>query len=425
MTTGIHLKSTECELKRMSATVFLVWTVTMTFPSLALEGFLRHEPRYPAPVAETKSLFFGPAAMDSSISKLITISGTFNGALRWIKNHDITDARSQSQSDLYIRKLEIGLESNFSSGASAIAVLNSEWLGDYVNPGDGKITLDEIHLDLKSQTLPFYLVFGQRTQPFGIFENHLITDPMTQDAYETKKVGLSLGYNGPWKSDFSVTLYKGREHINHLLASQLIDTTRFVHNQEEHDDLSSFIISGSLSSDNGNFTLFTSCISEPGGGANDISANLGLSLTAPFLKNLVYEAEWMEALRREKLSALNHAFKENILSMSLAYQFILRKSSLKSRGLYSSRIAYHRSHPLQIAVRYEHLDDDGLAQKLQSWSVKDKMSIGGHFSFMEVNRRIVSIGVEIRNTRYRYHPSLEKKMHHGNQEVYAKLGIDF
>jgi hypothetical protein len=270
------------ELKN-KAIMSAIWgTLFMSFPSIAEVGSLLPVSGCAWPFAPNCPLSLLSIKNDSSIGKPIKISGTLNGGLRWMQNHHITDVHSQSASDLYIRKFEIGLASNFSSTASATAVLNSEWIGDYENSGDGKIAIDEVHLDLQSPNHPLYLVFGQRTQPFGIFENHLMTEPMTQDAYETKKVGMTAGYNGPLNSDFSITIYKGREHINHFLASQLIDTTRLTIAMEEHDDLSSLIFSASFSPEENNLTLFGSMISEPGKGTNNTSVGLGISLSPPF-----------------------------------------------------------------------------------------------------------------------------------------------
>jgi hypothetical protein len=63
-------------------------------------------------------------------------------------------------------------------------------------------------ITLQSETgFPLYLVVGQRTQPFGAFFAHFVTDPMSQDAYEVKQVGATVGYTARklWGLDLRVS----------------------------------------------------------------------------------------------------------------------------------------------------------------------------------------------------------------------------
>ncbi|NOY65079.1 MAG: hypothetical protein GXO97_06770 [Nitrospirae bacterium] len=158
-------------------------------------------------------------------SSPVSISGSIYGEYRWMRHRDITDPDTDSTSDLYLRKVELGTEVSLTHWAEASVVLNSEWIGDDINQGDEKVAVDEATLTLKGEGFPLYLVLGKRTQPFGVFENHLITDPMTQDAYETKRPGLTLGVEGPLGLDASLTVYKGEEQMNHLFESGLFEDT--------------------------------------------------------------------------------------------------------------------------------------------------------------------------------------------------------
>ncbi len=186
----------------------------------------------------------------------INLSGTLQGEARWMKYPGASYPESKSTSDLYLRIFELGIETNFLDWASGIAVLNSEWIGDYLNMGDEKLTVDEVHGDLRRDSLPFYLVFGKRTQPFGVFENHLVTDPMTQDAYETKKVGATVGVTGGMGLDVSVTLYKGDEQMGHLFQSGLFDTTVIIRNADPVRNVESYIGAVSLAPVNQLITMF-------------------------------------------------------------------------------------------------------------------------------------------------------------------------
>jgi len=297
--------------------------------------------------------------------------------------------------------------------------------GDSVNNGDEKITVDQAIITLQKEKFPFYLVMGKRTQPFGVFENHLVTDPMTQDAYETKKVGVTAGYTGPLGLDISATVYKGETQMDHLVASGLFEVTR---TGTTTDDVNSYILSASISPVKDHLKFFLGYLSEPGRGSRNNTASLGVSIGIPGLKNFRLDSEYMKALKRERYTGFTEAFKEGVFSVTGSYVFNTRERHEKIGGAELKEQKEHVSEePIELALRFEHFDDDGLAEKDSSWSAENRYSIGARYSFYQNEKKDVAayVGTEFRYTNYRLHSSLTNTRADNNKELFLKLGLSF
>ncbi|RJQ41208.1 MAG: LbtU family siderophore porin [Nitrospiraceae bacterium] len=358
-------------------------------------------------------------------TKRIKLSGLLEGEYRWKKYRDISDKNSDSTSDLYIRRLELGLDAELTDWIKANTVLNSEWIGDSVNNGDEKITADQATITLQKEDFPLYLVLGKRPQPFGVFENHLVTDPMTQDAYETKKVGITAGFTGPLDLDVSATVYKGEEQMDHLVASGLFEVTR---DGATGNDVGSYILSASVSPVKDHLNFFLSYLSEPGRGSRNDTASLGISAGIPGLKNLRLDSEYMKALKRERYLGFNEAFKEGVFSLTGSYVFNTRERHEKIGGAELKEQKAHVSEePIELALRFEHFDDDGLAEKTSSWSAENRYSAGARYSFYHDEKKDVTayVGTEFRYTNYRLHSSVVNTRADNNKELFLKLGLSF
>ncbi len=162
-------------------------------------------------IATANSANLPDSAFSRDWMNRVRITGSLLGEGRWQRYNALPLKTANAASDLYLRLVELGIESDIPGWGSGTCVLNSEWIGDYLNQSDERLQVDELHVDLARNSFPLYFVFGKRAQPFGVFENHLISDPITLDAHETKKVGATVGYTGPIEMDLSLTAYKGDE----------------------------------------------------------------------------------------------------------------------------------------------------------------------------------------------------------------------
>lgn len=365
-----------------------------------------------------------PEEKEEGWTDRINLSGLLEGEYRWMKHRDVSDKTSDSTSDLYVRRLELGLEAVLTDWIKAGAVINSEFIGDDVNQGDEKITVDEATITLQKEDFPLYLVMGKRAQPFGVFENHLITDPMTQDAFETKRVGITLGATGPLGLDVSATLYKGEEQMDHLVDSGLFEVTRA---GEATDDVGSYILSASISPLEDHLKFFVSFLSEPGRGSRNDTASLGLSAAIPGIEDFRIDGEYMKALKREKYEGLDEAFKEGVFSVTASYTFNNGDKEDIGGATFAERLAHILEEPIELALRYERFDDDELAEKTSSWSAKNRYSLGARYPFYRDEEKGLAafVATEYRYTDYRLHSSLRDTRADNNKEILVKVGVAF
>jgi hypothetical protein len=194
---------------------------------------------------------------------------------------------------------------------------------------------------------------GKRTQPFGLFETHFVTDPLTQDADETQTVGVSAGLKVPLETDLSLTFYKGRVQSDHLYASGLFDPAAAPVPAVTVARVDSWILSGISTPVKDIWTVFAACSSEPGAGRRMTTLGLGSNLVIPGLKNLQIDAEYMRALGREDVHDLGRSFRETAVSVTASYQFVLRPRTLRGGGNYRSRKSQRLSRPAEMALRFE------------------------------------------------------------------------
>jgi hypothetical protein len=365
------------------------------------------------------------AAPELSWMNKLRLSGNFEGDFRWMRFDDFTLPRSGSSSDLYLRMVDLAFEADLLDWVSSIVVLNSEWMGDYSHQGDERLTIDEVHFDIQSPDSLLYLVFGKRTQPFGLFENFLVTDPLTQDVYETKKVGLSLGLKGRHGLDLSVTAYKGEEQVNQFFGSGMVDSDAVPAPSEAAKQVNSFICAGSFSALQNDLYVFGAFQTEPGLRERNLSLNTGFNLTLPFLRNLVLDSEYMQALNRDIYPGLDRQFRESVLSVTAAYVFVMRKRTHRGGGSYLGRRSQIRAHPVELAGRFEYFGDDGMSAALGTWTGRNRYSLGGRYTFFEDGRLFVYLMTEYRHTVCRVPPGLRGSVARNDDEVYLRLGVDF
>jgi hypothetical protein len=357
-----------------------------------------------------------------SWTERVHLSGTLEGDFTWTKHSDITEKGSDSSTDLFISTVELGVEVEFTDWIMGNILFLAEDLG---TDDETDVTVDEALITLQKEEFPVYLVVGKRALPFGVFENHLVADPMTQDAYETNRVGATLGFTGPLGLDLSATLYKGEEMISHLFESELFDSDAIARQGDSaSDDVSSYVISASIEPLPEKLVLFGGFISEPGTGERNNTAGVGFNLV---IGGLRVDGEYMKAISREKYTGFSSEFKEGVFSLSAAYELIIREREVIGGALFAERKAHVVSEPLEFAVRYEHFDDDDMASDSQTWSVEDRYSAGARYAFYNsVETGLTTyVGFEYRHTDYRVHSSQIENIEDDNDELIVRLGVTF
>ncbi len=352
----------------------------------------------------------------------IALSLKVEGEGRWLGQRDVKNKKSGFTSDLFLRRAELGLEAKLVDFLQGRVVLTSEWLGtqktDHGQAADASLTVDEATLTITNERFPlFYGVVGKRTQPFGAFFSRLVTDPMSQDAYEVKQVGVTLGFRhqgtdmASWGKNFSLTFYRGEDQLNHFFESGLFDAGAVVRStsaglRRETKRVSSFVFASSLAPFK-DLILGTAYLSEPGDGRRNQTGAIWAGYN---WGRLSMEAEFFTALSRERYvlertgERYREPFKEKMLLLGLAYRPM---------------------NALELATRYGHLWDDGLADRAKSWSVRNRFSIGSGYTIYERGDIGVQILGEYRFTDYRKGGSGREVVAPNENGLFTKLSISY
>ena len=302
---------------------------------------------------------------------LFKVFGTLDNQGRWRDNRTIGARGAGSSSNLHIRRVFVGAEVTPVDFAVGTLAVQSEYVGTNRTDQDGSASatpqIDNASISLGRDDVPVYGVFGWRVQPFGGFYNHLIAEPMTQDVYEVKRAGATLGVKLPvWTSDLSATVYQGETQIARLFDANLFDTSVVTRTtseglREERDGLRSFTVAATAKPWP-ELTVGLGYLSEPG---DDRRNQTGAVWWAWSFGEVLAHAEYVLAFARERFwdrnagARLTDSVEERVLAAGVAYKLLP---------------------DLTLAGRYERFWDDGLASKPGIWSVKSRFSVGGTYA---------------------------------------------
>lgn len=280
----------------------------------------------------------GPLA---GIQDNVTISGKVEADYQYLDHRDRAVRNSDGTSDLYVSTVELGIEALINESTTANIIFKAEDIDKSDNADNNDVTgnpervsVDEATITIFNQEkCPFYAVLGKRGQPFGNFFTHTISDPITKSAYEIATTGVSMGYAPAdlYDLDLSFTVYKGEKVMDQVTGIGSAPGRNAGY--DASDDVESYIAGLSIAPIEG-LTLGAAFNSEPG----DDSRNNTLNAFAEFsMAGFTLDCEYFAAVKREKFTADNKTYKEKAFVAGLAYQVM---------------------EPLELAVRYEHFDND-------------------------------------------------------------------
>jgi hypothetical protein len=218
------------------------------------------------------------------------------------------------------------------------------WEEDDTEPVDvdeGFITLDG------EDVVPLYLNVGKLYVPFGNFESHFISDPLTLELGETRESALTVGYVNEWM-DVSVSAFNGDidetgedNHIESYVAAASFSVPEEV--------ISNFDIRAGVSyisniadsdglqdeDDDGNEII-------PGSEVKDYVEGLSAFLSISFMDKFFLECEYLGALDE---------FEPGELSFDGVKKF--------QPETWNVELAYAATDRLEVALKYEGGDDLG------------------------------------------------------------------
>jgi hypothetical protein len=328
----------------------------------------------------------------SALSDRLTFSGAIELDYSYADDSNTGDNTvNDSTSDLDIGTVELGIEVAFHEYVTGNFILK----GEALDTDDDRVFWDEATIRIQKEGFPLYFVGGKRGQPFGMFESHLINDPITQDCYEITKTGVTVGYTTDYL-DISATIYKGEELMTHLVDSEYGFERDNRPTYEETDDVSSYIGNITISPLD---TLMVSAYynSEPGDGDRNETAGISVHYE---IGMVTLDAEYIAAISREKHFTDNKEYNESAWFIGVAYQ---------------------AAEPLEISARYEAFDDDITGE--QDGHLTDRYSIGFTYTLFENDSFATNLMGEYRISNF-------EKESGGNaddnlNEAFLRLAIEF
>lgn len=340
----------------------------------------------------------------------LTISGAVEGTLSWQENRD-DEKNADSTSEVIIDTVELGVEAAIADWITGEIVLLAEDLG----AGGGALEVDEVAITLQKEALPIYLIAGKRVVPFGLFPGNFITDPMSMDAYETNAAGVTIGFTGPMDLDISATIYKGEEMMAKLFDSGLFSTDKIQRARaalgkdydDEWSDEWSYVLAAGIAPAGEKLALGVSYISEMG--HKERNNTLGFSLSSTPIEQLTINIEYIMAIKREDYynstpAKYAETFKEKVFFADIVFQ---------------------ATDSVSVAAKYEHFDDDDMADKSDTWSVKDRYAVAAFWTFYEKKNLNAFTGVEWRHSEHEVDSAVSAIVADSNNELFVKLGIGF
>lgn len=329
--------------------------------------------------------------MDTSESTMTNLLDkvTFSGAVEldysYAGDSDTGDNTiNDSTSDLDVGTVELGAEIAFHDYVTGNVVLKGENLD-----ADDNVFCDEAVIDIRKEGFAPYFTSGKGGLPFGAFESHIITDPLTQELYEIADTGMTIGFTpGSFGLDVSLAVYKGETLMTHMLEGAYgLDRTYLDENGAlpawrtggmsasycETDEVSSYIGNITLEPVEG-MGLGVFYNSEPGDNQRN---NTYGGMFHYEISKLTLDLEYITAAQREADSADNKEHKENALSGAIAFQV---------------------TDPIEIALRYEVFDDD--IPEEQDGHLDNRYSLGLNYGLFEKENFATGLSFEYRQSNY-------------------------
>ncbi len=327
-----------------------------------------------------------------SLGENITFSGAIELDYSYTDPRDVADKNSDSTSNLDIGTVQLGVEAQFHECVTGNFVLKGENLDS-----DNNIFWDEAIITIQKEGFPLYFVGGLRGQPFGVFNSHLINDPVTKDCYEVARTGVTLGFTPDLLGlDISATVYKGEVLADKLTEAGYGWARDPDPNPDPTDDVDSYIFNLSIAPIEG-LSLSAYYDSEPGQGSRNETGGGTIEYQ---IGMFTFDAEYIAALNREKNATDNKEYKESAWFGAIACQVI---------------------DPLEIAARYEAFDDDISGD--QDGNLENRYSIGANYTLFEKDDFATTLMLEYRRSNYENEAGVT--VEDSVNEVFARLAIEF
>jgi hypothetical protein len=300
---------------------------------------------------------------------------TLNGVIEVEANYEETSAADVS--DIALATVELGIDADIAEHIGGHLLLLWEDGDNGINVDEGFITLD------RKDVMPLYLDAGKMYIPFGNFESHFISDPLTLEIGETNEVAVKLGYAGKL-AEASVAIYNGDvnqtgddNHIDDFAAGITITPVA--------SENFSVAFGASYISNLGDSDGLEGEITSPPGTIQDDAPGMGAFASLSIQEKFFVEIEYISAMDDFQAGELNFDNGETFKPEAWSFE-----------------VAFAASEKLELALRWEtgtDLGDDFLPKErygvAASYALYDATTIAVEYLHSSFENNDESDGVTV------------------------------
>jgi len=266
----------------------------------------------------------------------ITLSGLIEAEACYEAYDSDNPVTDDDSSDITLATVELGIDVDIIKHVKGHVL----FLWEEEDTGDESVGVDEGFITLNGEdVVPLYLNVGKMYVPFGNFESHFISDPLTLELGETRESALTVGYVNKWM-DVSVSAFNGDidetgedNHIESYVAGASFSVPEEL--------ISNFGIAGGVSYIS-NIADSDGLEGETPGEIKDYVGGFNAFLSISFMDKFFLECEYLGALDE---------FEAGELSFDGGKEF--------QPETWNFELAYAATDRLEVTVKYEGGDDLG------------------------------------------------------------------
>jgi hypothetical protein len=133
-----------------------------------------------------------PAGLLSQAAKKIQVYGAVEVEASW-QNYKPDSGESNSESGFTLATAELFVEAEINDYTKGLLhLLYEEGDTDYLDVDEAFILIGQ------TEEVPFYFMGGRIYPAVGLFESYMVSDPITQNVFETQASAAEIGYASGW-----------------------------------------------------------------------------------------------------------------------------------------------------------------------------------------------------------------------------------
>ncbi|MEZ4417051.1 MAG: hypothetical protein R3E10_14965 [Gemmatimonadota bacterium] len=286
---------------------------------------------------------------------------------------------------LAVQTLELAVESSGPDrSTSGSVVFDASGL---VNAAQD-VSISEAHIRI-SDGERLFISIDAGPLPFGSFANALLSQPLSQDVYGAQAMSVSAGWTPADNAHVAVAWVDGRPMYGQWLGAGVVDSAAADPAESGMTDSAgsaagegtSWIVSASRSILGDRLSGGAAVLTEAGAAPRSRFLNAWASSSGLGHPGVEVDVEVFRGSRALPLRTNGTRFMETTVSTTVSLTLPAAPGGTRTGRTFQGRRAHRRARPFELAVRFEAFLDDGMAEALNTWTARNRMAVGGRYSF--------------------------------------------